>query len=182
MSQAITQLIERWQSGEKSALDQLTPHVYEELKRLANSYMRRESSGHTLQATALVNEAFIKLAGADVDYASSAHFFTTAARIMRNTLVDHARNKQAQKRGGDLNRQTFVESNLADLHQNSSILELDQCLDKLAELEPGLVKVVELVYFGGLSYDQGAETLGVSRSKFYEDLTFAKTWLKKQLA
>lgn len=181
MSSDVTQLIVRWQAGEESALEELTPYVYDELKRLARSYMRKESSGHTLQATALVNEAFLKIASARIDYSSQAHFLTTAARLMRCTLVDHARSKHSQKRGGEYARETFIEDAMADRTHAPNILDMDLALDKLASLDPDLAKAIELVFFGGLSYEEAAENLGISRSKFYQDFSFAKSWLRKEI-
>ena len=177
----VTELIQRWQAGDNQALQQLTPYVYDELRRLARSHMRRESSGHTLQATALVNEAFLKLAGAQIDYQSRSHFFATAARTMRRILVDHARAKHSDKRGGKLPAVTFEEGNVADDAATPSILELDMALDKLKLEDERLAQAVELMFFGGLTYEETASVLGISRTSLYKDVVFAKAWLKSEL-
>lgn len=177
----VTQLIARWQEGDSAALDELTPFVYDELKRLARNYMRRESPAHTLQATALVNEAFIRLAGTEVDYSSRAHFVVTAARMMRRILVDHARSRLSQKRGGGAVHVSFDEGTTADRQPSPELLALDEALDRLERQDARLASIVELVFFGGLTYEEAAGHLKVSRSALYEDLSFAKAWLKKNM-
>ncbi|MEL7023800.1 MAG: ECF-type sigma factor [Pseudomonadota bacterium] len=181
-SNEVTQLIHRWQHGDEAALARLTPFVYDELKRLARGYMRKEPSSHTLQATALVNEAFLKLAGAEVDYLDRSHFLSTAARMMRRTLVDHARAKHRQKRGGGVASATLDEERIADLRSTPAILELDIAMEKLATFDARLASAVELVFFGGLSYKEAADHLNIARTTFYEDLQFAKAWLQKEMA
>lgn len=179
----LTALIEQWQQGSDAALEQLTPHVHDELQRLARRYMKREGSGHTLQATALVNEAFLKLVGAEIDFKSRAHFYNVAAQMMRRILVDHARSKKRDKRGGGVPEVTLDESALsAPDANNPDVLQLDIALDKLAQHDESLARIVELIYFGGLSYEETAEAIGSSRTKVYENLTFAKAWLQKELA
>ena len=178
----VTALIQRWQSGEQRALDELTPYVYEELRSLARGHMRRESHGHTLQATALVNEAFMKLAGAQVDYQSRSHFFATAARTMRRILVDHARAKFSEKRGGRQAELTFDDDMVVTREHGPGILELDLALAKLASEDERLAQAVELRFFGGLTYEETADVLGVSRTTLYKDIVFAKAWLKAELA
>lgn len=177
----LTQLLNDWQQGDEAALDALTPAVYDELKRLARHHMRRENSRHTLQATALVNEAFIKLLGAEVDYKNRAHFFSTAARIMRRVLVDHARTRQRAKRGGKHRDLTFDDQAFVADSSAPGIVELDHALDKLAAHNQKLADAVELIYFGGLTYDEAAAQFGVSRSSFFADLQFAKAWLQGEL-
>ncbi|MFK8053023.1 MAG: ECF-type sigma factor [Woeseiaceae bacterium] len=183
MDQAnITQLISGWRAGDDAALERLTPFIYDELKRLARSYMRQEQPGHTLQATALVNEAFIQLAGAEADYDSRKHFLVVAARMMRRTLVDHARSKQSQKRGGGVANLTLLEEAVGSPTRNSDLLDLDEALDKLAESDASIASVIELIFFGGLTYEEAADYLGVSRSSVYDDLRFAKAWLKREMS
>ncbi|MEO0952161.1 MAG: sigma-70 family RNA polymerase sigma factor [Pseudomonadota bacterium] len=177
----ITQLIQQWQGGDPSALDRLTPYVYDELKRLARSYMRAESPGHTLQATALINEAFVQLAGAEVPYADRSHFVATAAKIMRRVLVDHARSKRSLKQGGEFVRATLHEEFVSDQENAPAILEMDMALEKLARKDARLAAAVELVFFGGLTYDEAAHHLGVGRTTLYEDLRFAKAWLGNEM-
>ena len=178
----LTNLLQGWQRGDPDALERLAPYVYDELRRLARQQMLRENPGHTLQATALVNEAFMKLAGVEIDYQSRRHFLNTASQIMRRLLVDHARGRQREKRGGkarDLTLDEGVHVTEEDLPQ---ILELDMALDKLTAINERLSQAVQLIYFGGLSYDEAAELLGMSRTSFYEDLKFAKAWLRRELA
>ena len=182
MTTDITALIHDWQNGDADALDRLTPFVYDELRRLAGLQMRREHSQLTLQATALVNEAFIRLSGTELSYEDSAHFYNTAARVMRHVLVDHARSRARQKRGGAAQRLTFDEAAHVGADNLADILELDIALDRLAEQEPRLAQAVELLFFGGLTYDEAAANLGVSRTVFYEDLQFAKAWLNRELS
>ena len=178
----LTNLIRQWQQGDADALEQLAPHIYEELHRLASRYMRGENPRHTLQATALVNDAFLKLAGVEIDYASRGHFLNTAAQIMRRLLVDHARAKQRDKRGGKAADLTFDEAAVVTEDNLPMILELDIALDKLAAINENMALGIQLLYFGGLTYDEAAEQLGVSRTVFYEDLKFAKAWLKRELS
>ncbi|MDJ0712486.1 MAG: ECF-type sigma factor [Woeseiaceae bacterium] len=180
-STELTQLLHQWQQGDEAALEALTPVVYDELRRLARSHMRRENPRHTLQATALVNEAFIKLIGAEVNYSNRAHFFSTAARIMRRVLVDHARSRQRAKRGGKQPDVTFDDAVVGADSSPPDILDLDLALDKLAASNAKLADAVELVYFGGLTYEEAAEQFGVSRSTFFADLQFARAWLQREL-
>ena len=177
----LTQLITDWQHGDENALEELTPHIYEELRRLARRQMRRENAKHTLQATALVNEAFIKIGAASVSYENRAHFFNLATQVMRRILVDHARSKQREKRGGKMPDLTFDESMHLGGDAGPGILELDLALDKLAQVDEKIADAVQLIYFGGLTYEESAAQLGVSRTQFYEDLQFAKAWLSKEL-
>ncbi|MEO1034927.1 MAG: ECF-type sigma factor [Pseudomonadota bacterium] len=180
-SSDVTGLIEQWQGGDESALEALTPFVYDELRRLAGAQMRGESNRHTLQATALVNEAFIKLSASRVDYASRKHFLNLAAGVMRRILVDHARTKQRLKRGGSIADLTLNDADVADGKFQPGILDLDLALDKLEAMDSKLAESVQLIYFGGLTYEEAADYFGVSRTKFYEDFQFAKAWLKKEL-
>ena len=181
MATDITALIRNWQDGDQQALERLTPFVYDELRRLAGLHMRRERAQVTLQATALVNEAFVRLSGSELQYEDSTHFYNTAARIMRHVLVDHARSRTRAKRGGAAARLTFDEAAHVGEDNLADILELDIALDRLAEHEPRLASAIELLFFGGLTYDEAAKQLGVSRTTFYEDLQFAKAWLKREL-
>ena len=180
-STSATQLIEKWRQGDDSALEALTPLIYGELRRIAAAQMRRENNKHTLQATALVNEAFIRLSGSDVEAKSRAHFLNLAATVMRRILVDHARSKQRLKRGGNTPDLTLDEGTIEGDSFQPGILELDIALDKLEGSDPKLAEAVQLVYFGGLTYDEAAAHFGVSRSAFFENLQFAKAWLKKEL-
>lgn len=177
----VTQLIHQWQAGDEQALERLTPFIYDELKRLARGFMRRETAGHTLQATALVNEAFLRFSDAKIEYSSRSHFVAAAAKMMRRILVDHARSKNSQKHGGGNPKATLNEEFVADQGNTPAILEVDMALEKLAGLDINLANAVELVFFGGLTYDEAADHLGVGRTRFYEDLRFAKAWLKTEM-
>ena len=179
--QELTKLINDWQSGSSQAFKKLAPHIYEELRVIARSHMRRESSNQSLQATELVNEAFLKLVGIEIDYESRSHFFATATKIMRQLLVDHARARMSLKRGGKQADLTLNEQLIATPENFSQIVDLDLALTKLAARDERLANTIEYVFFGGLTYDQAAELMGVSRSAFYDDLRFAKAWLLKEL-
>lgn len=178
----VTGLLRDWRDGDEEALERLSPYVYQELRRLARKYMAGEGPRHTLQATALVNEAFIRLIDGDIDYESRKHFFVIAARMMRRVLVDHARAKGRKKRGEGALAITLVEDvHLGDDDPDLSILVLDEALTRLAVSDPRMASAVELVYFGGLSFDDAADILGVSRSTAYEDVRFARAWLKNEM-
>ena len=182
-SHDLTELLNAWQEGDESALEELMPFVYDELHRLAGSYMSAEKSGHTLQATALVNEAFIRLSGSSVDYADRKHFYVIAARMMRRVLVDHARSRSRKKRGdGVANLTISDEGRLADEQSELPILALDEALTTLAESDPRAAEGVELVYFGGLSIEEAAEALGVSKSTAYDDVRFARAWIRNAIS
>jgi len=177
----VTKLLLAWQGGDEGALEQLSPFVYRELHRLAGSAMAGEGPGHTLQTTALVNEAFVRLVSANVEFRGRQHFFALAARMMRRILVDHARGKQRAKRGSGEKPLPLVEDGQGVGVQLDSIIEIDDALGKLAEFDAGLAETVELVYFGGLSYNDVAALREVSRTAVFEDLRFAKAWLRKAM-
>ena len=179
--QDITRLLGRWQEGDKAALEDLSPFIYEELRKLAASHMRRERPGHTLQATALVHEAYIRLVGVDADFASRSHFYALASRLMRRVLVDYARSAKRAKRGGGALKVTLSESRVEAGGREHGILELDDALNKLAEIDARMARGVELQYFGGLTSTEAAEVLGVSRTTLHNDMTFAKAWLQEAL-
>ena len=180
----VTQLLVAWQSGEESALDDLLPIVYAELRRLASSALRGEARGHTLQTTALVHEAYVRLVGSDVAWEGSGHFMRVAARAMRRVLVDHARKRKSGKRGAgvaaiDLDS---LEGVLPGDARPDEILELDEALERLIALEERKGRAVELHYFGGLSYEEVAEALDVSPATVHRDLRMARAWLLKELS
>lgn len=175
----VTQLLHEWQSGNEHALDQLLPLIYDDLRRLARHFMRRERSEHTLQPTALVNEAYLRLAGVHVSWKDRAHFFAVVARLMRRLLVDHARTRQRAKR--DYVRITFNEVYDVPAKGRWDVIALDQALIQFAAFDPRKVEIVELHFFAGLSNDEVAETLGISRATVQRELRIAKAWLKLQL-
>ena len=184
--QAVTRLLSQWQSGDSHALERLTPLIYEELRDRARRYMRRERPGHTLQATAVVHEAFVKLVEMNVSWQDRAHFFAVAARQMRRILVDHAKARCRSKRNGITSGNTDVEI-LAELDSDPAsagdidVLEIDEALQRLASHNPRLAEIVELHYFGGLTYQELAETLKVSEATVDRDLRLAKAWVLKQI-
>jgi RNA polymerase sigma factor (TIGR02999 family) len=188
--QAVTRLLSQWQSGDSRALERLTPLIYEELRDRARRYMRRERPGHTLQATAVVHEAFVKLVEMNVSWQDRAHFFAVAARQMRRILVDHARSRCRLMRSGTTTSTDLVED-LADVDSaidlvpipagEIDVLEIDEALQRLATHNPRLAEIVELHYFGGLTYQELAETLKVSEATIDRDLRLAKAWVLKQI-
>jgi RNA polymerase sigma factor (TIGR02999 family) len=178
----ITQLLLAWSDGDESALDKLTPLVYDELHRLANHYMLRERSGHVLQATALVNEAYVRLVdGSKVRWRNRAHFLAVAAQAMRRILVDFARRRYSHKRGGQWQQKTFDEGLSIAYEPGSDLVALDEALHDLAKLDPRKAKVVELRFFGGLSLEEAAGVLEVSADTVGRDWNAAKAWLLREL-
>ena len=174
----VTQLLVAWSKGDRSALNALTPLVHDELRRLAHHYMNRERPGHSLQTTALVNEAYLKLIDQKlVEFHSRAQFFALAATLMRHILVDHARTRHALKHGGAGVRISFEEALLVSAHRDEDLVELDQALTRLAEIDERKSKVVELRFFGGLTVDETAEALGVSAVTVMREWKMAKAWL-----
>jgi RNA polymerase sigma factor (TIGR02999 family) len=180
-SGTVTKLLEDWRSGEETAREQLWPLVYDELRRLSGHYMRDQKEGHTLQATALVNEAFLKLAGADVEAESRGQFMALAARAMRSILVDHARSRGRSKRGGEAARVTLDEGVAMSGESLDGMLDIDRALLRLADLDQRKADIVELHTFGGLTYGEIAGVLGVSESTVRADMRFARTWLRTAL-
>ncbi|MDJ0940679.1 MAG: ECF-type sigma factor [Woeseiaceae bacterium] len=176
----VTTLLREWRSGDAQALERLTPLVYDDLRRLARRQLRSERSGHTLQATALVNEAFANLADADIPFADRAHFFALAARMMRRILTDYGRRRASQKRGGGQRALTLQEDRVGDGKQ-VDIIELDDALERLAQLDARKSDVLVLHYFGGMSYDETAQALDISAATVDRDLRLAKAWLAKEL-
>jgi RNA polymerase sigma factor (TIGR02999 family) len=178
----VTRLLEAVRAGEQGALDRLVPLVYDELRRIAARYARRERLDHTLQPTALVNEAYLRLAdSAAKDWQNRAHFLAVAAQTMRHILVDYARSRQAAKRGGNLARVTLEEA-LAAPERDVDVLALDAALVRLASLDPQLARLVELRYFGGLTIRETAEVLGVSPKTVEREWDAAKLWLRREIA
>jgi RNA polymerase sigma factor (TIGR02999 family) len=178
----VTQLLQQWSNGDDAALAELTPLVYEELRRLAHHYMEGERPDHTLQTTALVNEAYLRLADqTNPNWQSRAHFFAVAARAMRQILVSYARSNRAQKRGGGGARIELDEAAILSPEQSKEIVDVHEALEKLATLDKRKAQVVELKYFGGLSQDEIAEVLKVSSMTVRRDWMFAKTWLYDEL-
>lgn len=179
-SPSITQLLSAWQSGDQAALDKLAPAVYAELYRLAQHYMRGEATGHTLQATALVNEAYIRLVGTQQPWQSRAHFLGVAAQMMRRILVDHARARSSHKRGSNRTHVNIDDVSLIT-QDEAEVIELDEALKKLAKFDERKSKLIELRFFGGLTYEEAAEVLAISTTTLDRELRMAKAWLKQEL-
>jgi RNA polymerase sigma-70 factor (ECF subfamily) len=180
--QRVTELLAQWSNGDNAALAVLTPLIYEELRRLAHHYMDGQRPDHTLQTTALVNEAYLRLAGqTSPHWQNRAHFFAVAARAMRQILVSYARNQQAQKRGGGAIKVELDKAALVSPQQSKEIVDLHEALERLAELDSRKARVVELKYFGGLNSDEIAEVLRISRITARRDWEFAKLWLYTEL-
>ena len=178
----ITSLLVDWSNGDQSALDKLLPLVEKELHRLAHSYMRREDPDHTLQTTALVNEAYLKLIDQKkTRWQNRAHFFGIAARIMRRILMNYARDQQRLKRGGGAIQVSLSEVAVISLNKSTDLLALDEALERLAETDERKARVVELRYFGGLSVAETAEVLGISEITVLRDWKFAKAWLLRDI-
>ena len=180
--QEVTQLLLAWSQGDQAALDQLIPLVHAELHRLAHRCMDRERAGHTLQTTALVNEAYLRLIdSSQVRWQNRAHFFAVAAQLMRRILVDFARSRHNLKRGGAAQRVSLDEALLLPQESDPDLIALDEALDALAALDPRQARAVELRFFGGLSVEQTAEVLQVSPETVARDWRVAKAWLLREL-
>jgi RNA polymerase sigma factor (TIGR02999 family) len=180
---SFTQLLTDWRSGHPQALDRLTPLVYEELRRLARKYMRGERGSHTLQATAVVHEAFLRLIQANVALQDRSHFFALASRLMRRVLVDHAKSRSRMKRNAGIREPGFADTPASSVAiPDFDVVELDDALESLLQLEPRLAQAVELHYFGGLTYDQIAVAAGVSTATVHRDIRLARAWLLTEIA
>lgn len=182
-SHEVTRLLVAWGEGDGSALDELLPLVYTELRKLARYALGGEAEGHTLQTTALVHEAYVRLVGADLEWEGSRHFMRVAARAMRRVLVDHARRRKSQKRGGGaaaLGLDT-LEGVIPAASRPQDLIDLDEALDRLLSLHERTGRALELLYFGGLSYEEIAEALEISPATVHRDLRFGRAWLLKEL-
>jgi RNA polymerase sigma factor (TIGR02999 family) len=178
----VSKLLLAWSEGEEGAYEQLIPLVYDELHRLAKRYMRKERPGHTLQTSALVNEAYLRLIGAkEVSWQNRAHFFAVSARLMRRILVDFARAKHELKRGGDARQVSLDEALLVSPGSNTDVLALDEALTRLFALQRRQAEVVEMRYFGGLTEEEIAEVLKVSLRTVQQDWRLARLWLYREL-
>lgn len=178
----VTQLLANWSLGDHAALEKLTPLVYEELRRLAHHYMEGQRPDHTLQTTALVNEAYLRLADQSrPSFTNRSHFFAVAAKAMRQILVNHAKAQQSQKRGAGASKVELDEAALISPEQTGAILDLNEALERLATLDSRKAQVVELRFFGGLNQDEIAEVLKVSPVTVRRDWVFARAWLYTEL-
>jgi RNA polymerase sigma factor (TIGR02999 family) len=179
----VTQLLIAWSNGDQSAFDKLMPLIDEELRRLAHRYMSRERAGHTLQTTALVNEAFLRLVNRkNLQWQNRAHFFGLAAQVMRTILVDHARSHASAKRGGGTRNLELDEALVVSQQKASEVIALDEALKQLALIDPRQSRIVELRFFGGLTVEEAAEVLRVSPVTIKREWSTAKAWLYHELA
>jgi len=177
-----TQLLTEWRAGHPQALERLTPLVYEELRKLARGYMRSERDGHTLQATAVVHEAFLRLIQANVALQDRAHFFALASRLMRRVLVDHAKSRSRRKRDPGAAEPTGDDPAATLPPTDINVIALDEALESLQQLEPRLAQAIELHYFGGLTYEQIAEAAGASPATVHRDIRLARAWLVNEIS
>ena len=183
VSHKVTQLLADWREGNREALNALIPLVYDELRRLARSHLNRERSGHTLQSTALVNEAYMRLVRQDPEINNRAHFFAVSSHLMRQILVDYARRHRAAKRGDGADKLTLSEAvALLPGKGNFDLLALDEALNELGKLDPQQTRVVELRFFGGLSIEETATVVGISQATVKRDWTTARAWLHRELS
>ena len=177
----VTQLLADWNAGDQSALDRLVPLVDKELHRLAHHYMSRERAGHTLQTTALVNEAYVRLVGQNIGWQSRAHFFGIAAKLMRQILVDYARKRNFAKRGGKAQQVSLGQAAFVAGERAAELISLDEALLALTEISPQQGRIVELRFFGGLTIEETAEVMKLSVDKVKRDWSMAKAWLYQEI-
>jgi RNA polymerase sigma factor (TIGR02999 family) len=177
----MTQLLQQWGGGNKAALDELMPVVYEQLRKLASRCLRAERPDHTLRATALVNEAYLRLVDADIAWQDRVHFFAVSARLLRRILVDHAKAHNRDKRGGGAEKISLDDAVLVGPQTSGGIVELDEALQRLAVHDQRKSELIELLFFGGLTYEETAEALKISPATVHRELKMAKAWLHREL-
>lgn len=180
--QLVTQLLQQWGTGDKQALDQLMPIVYDQLHKLASNCLRSERPDHTLRATALVHEAYLRLVQAEVNWQDRVHFYAVSARILRRILVDHAKSRNRNKRGGEYQKIPLEEAILVGPEADRGMVELDDALQRLATQDRRKSDLIELLFFGGLTYDEAAAALKISPATVHRELTLAKAWLNLELS
>jgi RNA polymerase sigma factor (TIGR02999 family) len=179
--EAVTRLLQAWRGGDQAALNGLMPIVYDQLRLIAGNYFKSEAPGHTLQATAVVHEAFLRLAGSDVEWRDRAHFLAIAASTMRRILVDHARSNRRDRRGGGAVAFSLEEAIVVSSEPNAQVVRLDDALTALAALDERKARILEFMYFGGLTYAETAEALAISEATVHRELKMAKAWLRHEL-
>ena len=179
--QLVTQMLQQWSNGNKQALDELMPVVYEQLRRLASNCLRAERPDHTLRATALVHEAYVRLVDSDVAWQDRVHFFAVSARMLRRILVDHAKSRNRDKRGGEFEKIPLDEAVMVGPQSDKGIVELDDALKRLATQDQRKSELIELLFFGGLTYDEAAAALKISPATVHRELILAKAWLYREL-
>lgn len=180
-AQAVTGFLHELSHGDKSAFDKLMPLVYAQLRKLAARCLHSERSEHTLPATALVHEAYVRLVQVDVEWEDRVHFYAVAARVMRRILVDYAKANHRQKRGGGLERIPFDEAIIVGAEAPASVVEVDEALQRLAAQDERKSSIVELLFFGGMTYEEAAAVLGISPATVHRELRMAKAWLHREL-
>lgn len=181
-AETLERLLRDWRAGDTTALDKMMPIIYGELRRLARAQLRRDPAAHSVQPTVLVHDAYLQLLGARVDWHDRTHFLSVAARVMRRVLVQRARARRADKRGGDDVRVTLTGSIAAPPEDQVSVLGLDRALERLHAIDPRQARVVELCYFGGLTYPEIGALLDISAATVDRDLRHARAWLKRELS
>jgi RNA polymerase sigma factor (TIGR02999 family) len=179
----ITEMLIAWSAGDESSLERLLPIVEAELRRIAHNYMRGENPNHTLQTTALVNEAYMKLVEQRaVNWQNRSHFFALSANIMRRILINHARDRLTQKRGGNTSRIRLENENILSIQKSAELIALDEALTRLSKFDKTKSRIVEMRYFGGLTLEETAEVLGIARSTISLHWRLARVWLQKEIA
>ncbi len=183
MSHDVTLLLNRWKSGDRAALEQLVPLLYDELRRVAGRYLGRERVGHTLQPTALVHEAFLRLVGvSNIEWQNRAQFIGVAAEMMRRILVDYARARATEKRGGGVTLVALAATDIPGKEKGGELLAVDEALTRLAELDPRQAKIVEMRFFGGLTIEETAAAMDLSAATVKREWTIARAWLHRELS
>ena len=177
----VTHLLQQVTAGNREAVDQLIPLVYDQLHKMASHAMSSERPGHTLRATALVHEAYLRLVDSSLEWQDRRHFYAVAAKIMRRILVDYARSSGRQKRGGGVGRVSLDDAVLVSPNPQPQIVELDEALDRLASFDQRKATIIEMLYFGGFSWDEVAQVLDISQSTLHRELVLAKAWLLRDL-
>jgi RNA polymerase sigma factor (TIGR02999 family) len=180
--QLVTQLLQQWSNGNRQALDELMPVVYDQLRKLASNCLRAERPDHTLRATALVHEAYVRLVDSDVAWQDRVHFFAVSARMLRRILVDHAKSRNRDKRGGEFEKIPLDEAVMVGPQSDKGIVELDEALKRLATQDQRKSELIELLFFGGLTYDEAAVALKISPATVHRELILAKAWLYRELS
>jgi len=178
----VTQLLQQWSNGNKQALDELMPVVYDQLRKLASNCLRAERPDHTLRATALVHEAYVRLVDSEVAWQDRVHFFAVSARMLRRILVDHAKSRNRDKRGGEFEKIRLDEAVMVGPQSDKGIVELDDALKRLATQDQRKSELIELLFFGGLTYDEAAAALKISPATVHRELILAKAWLYRELS
>lgn len=181
-SESITRMLRQWRDGDEEALTQLMPVIYDDLRRLARMELKRDRAGHSLQPTELVHDAYARMLDLELSWQDRLHFRRMVGITMRRVLIDHARARRTEKRGGDVVKVTLSEINGQPLAPATDMVDLHEALERLSATEPRLGQAIELCYFGGMSYAEIAECLGISRATVDRDLRFARAWLRRALA